>query len=73
MSYSNASGQVLIGKCPYGSEKEDHSSYVVQPKNKSKLNEELCGWANRTGFLCSRCKEGLGVSVMTYDYKCVDV
>ena len=71
MSYDNASGQVLVGNCPYVNAKH-HRSYVIQPKNVSDLNSRLCGWANRTGFLCSRCKDGLGVSVMTYDYKCVE-
>ncbi len=73
MSYDNATGQVLVGNCPYVKpHKQRVRSYMVQPKNVSDLNSRLCGWANRTGFLCSRCKEGLGVSVMTYDYKCVE-
>ncbi len=73
MSYDNTTGQVLVGNCPYVKpHKQRVRSYVVQPKNVSDLNSRLCGWANRTGFLCSRCKEGLGVSVMTYDNKCVE-
>ena len=73
MSYNNASGMTLVGYCPYVNEGSNYQrGYIVQPKNKFLLNEELCGWANRTGFLCSRCKEGLGVSVMTYDNKCVE-
>ena len=73
MSYDAASGQLLVGNCPYVKKrKKDHGSYIMQPKNVSKVNAQLCSWANRTGFMCGRCREGLGVSVMTYDNKCLE-
>ena len=72
MSYNETSQQPLVANCPYvniGNKSE--STYILQSQNESELNEQLCGWANREGFMCSKCKEGLGISVMTYDKKCV--
>ena len=68
MSFDDASQQTLVGNCPYVNKmSKNHGSYILQPKNQSQLNENLCGWANREGFMCSRCKEGLGASVMTHE------
>jgi len=73
MSYDTASGQLLVGNCPYvNREREDHDSYIMQPKNASRVNKHLCGWDNRTGFMCDHCRPGLGVSVMTYDNMCLE-
>ena len=75
MSFDESSQQTLVGNCPYVSdysyESHKSSSFIKQSKNESHLNKQLCDWANRTGFMCSRCKEGLGVSVFTYDHKCI--
>ena len=71
MSFDRASQQVLVGNCPYVNRDIQRNIFIEQSRNQSHLNEELCGWANRTGFLCSRCKEGLGVSTMTYGYTCM--
>lgn len=72
MSYDNKTKQPLVASCSYVNIADhDHSNYIQQSQNESKLNEELCGWANREGFMCSKCKDGLGVSVMTYNHACV--
>ncbi len=74
MSYDEHTKQTLVGNCPYMSlESRNYSlsSYFLQSKNDSELNENLCGWANRERFMCSKCKKGLGISVMIYDNKCV--
>ena len=65
MSYDPNTQLTLVGNCPY-SNKNSTGSYVVQPKNQSLLNENLCGWINRSGLMCNSCKEGLGVAVMLY-------
>ncbi len=65
MSYDPNTQLTLVGNCPY-SNKNSTGSYVVQPKNQSLLNENLCGWINRSGFMCNSCKKGLGVAVMLY-------
>ncbi len=64
MSYD--SKLTLVGNCPYSNKRISTENYVQQPRNQSHLNEHLCGWINRTGFLCNRCKPGLGVAAMTY-------
>ena len=72
MSYNETSQQPLVANCMFVNiENKTRDSYFLQSKNVSKLNEQLCGWANREGFMCTKCKEGLGISVMTYDKKCV--
>ena len=35
------------------------------------LNETMCGPLNRTGLLCSKCKDGLGPPVLHYKSKCL--
>ncbi len=35
------------------------------------MRTRVAAWANREGFMCSKCKKGLGISMMTYDNKCV--
>ena len=72
MSYNETSQQPLVGNCPFVNiENKTRDTYFLQSENVSELNEQLCGWANREGFMCTKCKEGLGISVMTYDKKCV--
>lgn len=41
------------------------------PDTQSALDEEMCGQLNRTGPLCSHCKEGYGVAVFSLLYQCV--
>ena len=36
------------------------------------LNEQTCGFANRTGQLCGRCIEGHGLPVYSYAISCVN-
>ena len=73
MTYDTSTKAVLVGNCPYVNVNNFKAeNYIRQPQNESELNKNLCDWANREGFMCSKCKDGLGVSVMTYDHKCVE-
>jgi len=72
MSLDEVTQQVFIVSCPYVNQDIYKDVFVEQPQDPSQLNEQLCGWANRTGFLCQRCKDGLGVATMTYRRTCLE-
>ena len=72
MTYSNSTDVQVVGGCPYNSLKADFQElYVKLPQNVSLLNEFICGALDRTGTLCSHCKEGLGIPVFSYTLHCL--
>ena len=72
MTYSNSTDVTVVGGCPYNSLKADFQElYVKLPQNVSFLNEFICGALDRTGTLCSHCKEGLGIPVFSYMLHCL--
>ena len=44
---------------------------IPLPRNLSELTESVCGPLNREGRLCSTCKEGFGISGLSYSFDCV--
>lgn len=68
MSYNEDIQQMLVAECPYVNAL---NKTTTQPQNQSDLNGKLCEWADREGFMCHKCKDGLGISVFNYEYKCV--
>ena len=44
---------------------------IPLPRNISELTEAVCGPLNREGRLCSACKEGYGISGLSYSFDCV--
>ena len=72
LTYSYSTDVQVVGHCPYNSHKADfQKSYVTLPQNISLLNEFMCGALDRTGTLCSHCKEGLGIPVFSYTLHCL--
>ena len=71
MTYNEETSMTLVGPCPYNSHSTSEMQQVELPKNVSKLNAFMCGGLNRTGQLCSHCKEGLGIPVFSYTLHCV--
>lgn len=70
---SDASTGTVEGYCPYTHVTDSISTaFVLQPQNESHLTEFACGWLNRTGPLCSRCADTLGVVVLSYSFGCVE-
>ena len=63
---SNNDSLFTITRCPY-----NNQLHLLLPRNSSYLNERVCRKARRTGYLCSECMKGHGVSVNRYDYSCV--
>ena len=72
MTHNESTDVTVVGSCPYNSHKTDYRElYVKLPQNVSHLNEFMCGGLNRTGPLCSQCKEGLGIPVFSYTFGCL--
>ena len=72
ITYDESTDLTFVGECPYNSHKTDYQPlYVKLPQNISHLNEFMCSALNRTGILCSHCKEGLGIPVFSYTLHCL--
>ena len=77
MTFDNKTGIVDIGKCPYTVLDTPHvermeSGYIELPNNTVDLNEFLCGFWNREGYLCSQCKKGYGLTIANIFQKCTE-
>ena len=46
--------------------------FIELPSNLSELNNQICGPANRKGFLCSECVDGFGPSATSPKFKCMN-
>ena len=46
--------------------------FIELPSNLSELNNQICGPANRKGFLCSECADGFGPSATSPKFKCMN-
>ena len=72
---------ISIGKCPYtcgltnyksnGSVLQAYFPKIPLANNVSEVNIAMCGRLNRTGRMCSECKEGYSPLVYSYDLNCV--
>ena len=72
MTYSYSTDVTVVGACPYYNHKADFQElYVKLPQNITHLDEFMCGRLDRTGTLCSHCKEGLGIPVFAYTLHCL--
>ena len=63
--------------CGYGfCSHNDSNRFIPLPNDKvnstcDSINDRICN-DNRTGMLCSNCIPGYGISLTSWDYKCVD-
>ena len=71
MTYNEEPSMTVVGPCPYNSHRASEMQQVKLPKNVSELNAFMCGGLNRTGQLCSHCREGLGIPVFSYTLHCL--
>ena len=70
MTYTNQ--QLFLGYCPCIANSKLYNDFVTLPSNVSKLNEFMCGGRNRTGFLCSQCRDNLTLAAMSYTRECIE-
>ena len=74
-SDGNDGSDVVVGDCLYSEFKLNKvvDLYFEVDKNISRQDQKFCGYLNREGRLCGKCKRGHYVSAYSYDlkyYKC---
>ena len=68
----NDSSSPLVGYCLYTCTPYGKSFEKLTTNTSSNLNKETCGPFHRTGVLCSKCIEGYGLPVYSYNLSCVN-
>ena len=75
MTYDEEVQEVVVGASLYGvglyNDSSNYDIYHQVPKNKSQLNDYMCGQFNRKGRLCGECKEGYSPLAYTYSVHCM--
>ena len=77
MTLDPSERQPVVGSCIYTCYRQfivRHGEFLMtklKSKYPSELNNETCGPFNRRGVLCSRCIEGYGLPVYSYNVSCV--
>ena len=75
-TYNKSIGPV-VGACFYNCENPTVNPllkdevYHLLPSDVTELNDNMCGYFNREGQLCGKCKENYCTPVYSYDLKCV--
>ena len=74
MTYSCEQNSTYVGICPFDRHHGPNTTqaYVELPAKVSEINDFMCGRLNRTGLLCSRCSDGLGVVTLSHEHYCLD-
>ena len=67
MTYNCEHNSTYVGRCPFNGH---HSVLVKLPASISDVNDFMCGSLNRTGLLCGRCMDGLGVATLSHERYC---
>ena len=76
MTFDNGTGTTDVGSCPYTQFDQQHeglqkNGYIELPSHPLNLSEFMCGFWNREGYLCSKCKAGYGLTVANVFQKCI--
>ena len=68
MTYNCEYNSTYAGKCPFGDSPiaNDKQGYIQLPAEISEVDDFMCGKLNRTGLLCSLCRDGLGVATLSH-------
>ena len=75
-SFNPDDNKVAVGRCLYAQNHQKYSDgnvygvYIDVDKNITQQDEQLCGYLNREGRLCGRCKYDHFISAYSYDLKC---
>ena len=76
MTYNKLTGPV-VSACFYNCENPTVNPllkdevYHLLPSDVTELNDNMCGYLNRAGQLCGKCKENYSIPVYSYNLKCV--
>ena len=73
-SNDNKDDNIVVGNyilnCANGTFWSRHPTFYPVSPNVSELEESTCGYLNRKGRLCSKCKERYHISAYSYDFQC---
>ena len=75
MTHSWEYNSTYAGKCPFNAhpnKSNDKQGYIKLPEEISEVNDFMCGKFNRTGLLCSLCRNGLGVVTLSPEAYCME-
>ena len=75
MTHSYDHNSTYAGDCPFNARPDksvEKQGYVTLPKEISEVNDFMCGKYNRTGLLCSLCRDGLGVATLSPEAYCME-
>ena len=71
MTYNCEHNSTYVGRCPF--DRQPTFSFRTKlPASISEVNHFICGSLNRTGLLCGRCMDGLGVATLSHERYCVE-
>ena len=72
-TYDNTTSTAYVGACPFNHLHVRYGRQFVTdiPVPNINVTSFMCGPLNRTGVLCSQCKEGLGPALLNYSYPCL--
>ena len=71
VTYDPLTNHSIAGKCPYSCITHFSQPVYQLPMIRENFTELTCGWWKRDGPLCSKCIQGHGFPLYTYDLKCV--
>ena len=69
MTYDCEHNSTYVGRCPLN-RPHAFSFRTELPASISDVNHFICGGLNRTGLLCGRCMDGLGVATLSHEQYC---
>ena len=74
-SFDGDTSKAVIGSCLFAQHHghgadSDKGLYIKVNGNLSQQDQQLCGYVNRKGQLCGRCRSNHYMSAYSYDFKC---
>ena len=74
-SFDGDTSKAVIGSCLFAQHHghgadSDKGLYIKVNGNLSQQDQQLCGYVNREGQLCGRCRSNHYMSAYSYDFKC---
>ena len=72
ITYNPITNESVAGHCPYSCIAHLGEQVYQLPMNRNNFTALTCGVWNREGPLCSKCIQGYGIPLYSYDLKCVN-
>ena len=72
MTYNPLTKESVAGHCPYSCIAHLGEQVYELPMTRNKFTDLTCGAWKREGPLCSKCIQGYGIPLYSYDLQCVN-